>query len=169
GSLDLVKGGGIGLVISIFYILRQNMGIPYYYHRSSYSNGDLIKLTLAQEVSFLNKASIKETLERLPPGRKVIIDASKTEYIDFDVLDIIRDFFQSKEPTENIKLSLVVFKNIYNIPVAASEWEILSDLVETDEVPQRSAGNHRKLLRQLGQNGQGTKDKSEKTHKKSDG
>jgi len=152
-SLDLLKGVGIGLVISVFYLLRQNMGIPYYYHRSSYSNGDLIKLTLAQEVSFLNKASIKETLNRLPPHSKVIIDASKTGYIDFDVLDIIRDFAESKAPSEHIQLSLVGFRNIYNIPEAASERDILSDLVEADEVPKRSAGDHRKLLKQLAQDG----------------
>jgi MFS superfamily sulfate permease-like transporter len=83
----LLVGVGIGMVISIFYILRNNMRIPYYYHRSTYDGGELVKLTLSQEVSFLNKASIKETLESLPENTNVVIDASQTEYIDFDVLD----------------------------------------------------------------------------------
>ncbi len=148
-SLDLLKGVGIGLVISILFMLRQNMRIPFYYQRSSYSNGDLIKLTLAQEVSFLNKASIKQTLENLPRHSAVIIDASLTEYIDFDVLDLIRDFHDSKAPTKGIKLSLIGFRNTYKVPASVSEREVVSDLLNVDETPKRSAGNYKKLLRQL--------------------
>lgn len=146
---DLLKGVALGMVVSIFYILRHNMRVPYYYHRSSYSNGDLIKLTLAQEVSFLNKASIKQTLDNLPENSSVIIDARETEYIDFDVLDIIRDFTASQAPSKNIKVSLEGFKNSYKVPRVASEEELISELMNMDEVPKRSAGNYKKLLKQL--------------------
>lgn len=148
-SLDLLKGVGLGLLISIFYILRQNIRIPYYFQRSSFSNGELIKITLAQEVSFLNKASIKDTLNNLPNGSNVIIDASQTQYIDFDVLDLITDFSTSTAPDRNISLSLVDFKNRYNIPKTVSEREIISELVNTNEVPKRSSGSYKKLLKQL--------------------
>jgi MFS superfamily sulfate permease-like transporter len=148
-SLDLLKGVGIGLAISIFYMLRQNLRIPFFYQRSTYSNGDLIKLTLAQEVSFLNKAAIKQTLKQIPRGASVIIDASGTEYIDFDVLDIIRDFATTHAPEEGIKVSLIGFKNVYNLPEAATEREVLRPLLGMDEVPRRSAGNYRKLMKQL--------------------
>lgn len=148
-SLDLLKGVGIGLLISIFYILRQNMRVSYYYNRSSYSNGDLIKLTLAQEVSFLNKASIKDPLNKLPGNSSVIIDASSTEYIDFDVLDLIREFHETKAPEKNIKMSLVGFKNVYKVPATGDEREIISPFLEQRERPARSSGDYKKLLRQL--------------------
>jgi MFS superfamily sulfate permease-like transporter len=148
-SLDLLKGVGIGMAISVFYILRNNMRIPYYYQRSSFSNGELVKITLAQEVSFLNKASIKETLENLPHDTSVIIDASQTEYIDFDVLDLIRDFSEHKAADRNIKLSLMGFKNIYRIPTAAAEGDVVSELARTNEMPKRSSGGYKKLLKQL--------------------
>ena len=148
-SLDLLKGVGIGLAISIFYILRQNIKIPYYYQRSVYSNDDLIKLTLAQEVSFLNKASIKETLNNLPEHSNVIIDASETQYIDFDVLDLIREFYHTRAREKHIKMSLVGFKNTYKLPDAPLEHRVVTELVNRNEVPRRSAGNYRKLLHQL--------------------
>jgi len=148
-SLDLLKGVGIGLAISIFYMLRQNLRIPFFYQRSSYSNGDLIKLTLAQEVSFLNKAAIKETLKQIPEGSSVIVDASQTEYIDFDVLDVIRDFAETHAPENNIKVSLIGFKNTYKLPDAASEREVLSTMVNAGELPKRSSGGYQKLLKQL--------------------
>ena len=148
-SLDLLKGVGIGLLISIFYILRQNIRIPYYYQRSTFSEGDLIKLKLAEEVSFLNKASIKETLEQLPENSKVIIDASNTQYIDFDVLDIIREFYHTQAREKKIDMSLVGFKNVYKLPATIQERDIVSGFINKNEVPVRSAGDHRKLLAQL--------------------
>jgi len=148
-SLDLLKGVGIGLVISIFYILRQNMRVPYYFQRSTFSNGELVKLTLAQEVSFLNKASIKQTLENLPHHTSVIIDASQTEYIDFDVLDLIRDFHSTKAAERDIKMSLIGFRNVYRVPIDATENDVVSDLMGANEMPKRSAGGYRKLIKQL--------------------
>jgi MFS superfamily sulfate permease-like transporter len=145
-SLDLLKGVGIGLMISIFYILRQNARIPYYYTRSSFAKSELIKLTLAQEVSFLNKASIKETLENIPDNSTVLIDASQTEYIDFDVLDLITEFYEKKAPEKNIKMSLVGFKTHYKIPKTPSDFDIPHD---HDQVPDRSEGGYKKLLKQL--------------------
>ena len=147
--LDLLKGVGIGLVIGIFYLLRQNARIPYYYQRSIFTEGDLIKLTLAQEVSFLNKASIKETLENLPDNSNVIIDASMAQYIDFDVLDIIREFYTSRAKDKGINMSLTGFKNAYNLPAALPERLVVSPFLNREEVPIRTAGNYKKLLRQL--------------------
>lgn len=148
-SLDLLKGVGIGMVISIFYILRNNMSIPYYYKRSTFSDGELIKLTLAQEVSFLNKASIKETLDKLPENSSVIIDASHAKYIDFDVLSLIREFYNSRAIDKGIKMSLVGFKNVYMLPQAIPEYEMMKEYMNRDEVPMRSEGDHRKLINQL--------------------
>lgn len=92
------------------------MRIPYYYLRNTYSNGDIVKLTFAQEVSFLNKASIKTTLDSILPNSNLIIDASKSEYTNFDVLDIIKEFHDYNAKEKNIKVSLVGFKDIYKIP-----------------------------------------------------
>jgi len=148
-SLDLLKGVGIGIIISIFYILRQNIRIPYYYQRKVLRTDDIIRLDLAQEVSFLNKASIKETLNNLPEGSKVIIDASHTHYIDFDVLDLIRDFHGSRAKDKNITMSLVGFKNVYKLPKEAIDNGLIDLPAEEKEVVKSSAGRYTRLLAQL--------------------
>ncbi|MCD6012477.1 MAG: hypothetical protein K0Q79_2339 [Flavipsychrobacter sp.] len=148
--LDLLKGVGIGIILSIFYILRQNMRIPYYYQRSTFRHGELIKLTLAQEVTFLNKASIKETLDKLPEHTHVIIDATHTKYIDFDVLDLIKEFQAARAKEKDIRVSLTGFHNSYDLPPTVSVRELMHRFLEDDEMPHRSAGDHRKLLKQLG-------------------
>ncbi|MDE1190909.1 MAG: SulP family inorganic anion transporter [Arachidicoccus sp.] len=148
-SLDLLKGVGLGLVISIFYILRNNLRIPYYYQRSKFHTGDdVIRLRLAQELSFLNKASIKKTLAALPERSIVILDASDTEYIDYDVLEIIKEFRDTKAAEKNIRMSLIGFKNAYKIPDQMNVQEIEQHLADK-EVTEKTSGKHKKLLKQL--------------------
>lgn len=62
-ATDLLKGVGIGLAISIFYILQGNMKRAYYLSREKLDDADGIKIKLAEEVSFLNKAAIKKHLK----------------------------------------------------------------------------------------------------------
>lgn len=114
-GLDLLKGVGIGLAINIFLILRGNLKRAYNFRKEEYTDGDVIHIDLAQEVSFLNKAAIKETLKALPQNSKVIINASDTEYIAHDVIDLIREFKTINAIENNIELTLVGFKEEYNL------------------------------------------------------
>ncbi len=149
--VGLLKGVGIGMVISIFYILRNNLRVPFFYKRTVYQSGEVITLDLAQDVSFLNKASIKNTLKRLPRNSTVIIDASQAEFIDYDVLELIRDFRQNQAKHKNIKMSLLGFKNLYKLPEEVlTDPETVEEMVKRREPPiKRSAGRYKKLLRQL--------------------
>lgn len=112
---DLLKGVGIGLVVSIFYILRANLRLAYFFKKESHHQGETITMKLAQEVSFLNKAAIKQTLNHLPPNSQVVIDASETFYIDHDVLQLIRDFLLIGSKDKDIQVSLVGFKTEYQM------------------------------------------------------
>ena len=112
---DLLKGVGIGLAVGIFFILRGNMKLAYFFKKEKHHEGETIHIDLAQEVSFLNKAAIKQTLAHLPENSKVIIDAANTVYIDYDVLQLIRDFVNYSSVDRNIKVRLKNFKKAYNM------------------------------------------------------
>lgn len=112
---DLLKGVGVGLIVSIFYILKGNMKLAYRFSKDKYQEGEIIHIDLAQEVSFLNKAAIKQTLSDLPANSKVIIDAGNTVYIDFDILQLIRDFTQFGAVERKINLELINFKEEYKM------------------------------------------------------
>ena len=71
-----------------------------------------IHIILSEEVSFLNKASILQTLEDLPEHSHVIIDGSRSRYIDYDVLEVINDFKDTAR-FKNIKLELIKIKDVY--------------------------------------------------------
>jgi MFS superfamily sulfate permease-like transporter len=112
---DLLTGVGLGLAASALTILYGNMKNSYYFHKEKHHEGEIIRISLSEEVSFLNKASIKLTLEHLPANSTVIIDAEKCRYIDFDVLEIIRDFKRIQAPEKNINCVLTGFKEKYGI------------------------------------------------------
>lgn len=105
-GIDLLKGVLLGLLASIFFILRENLRKAYIFKAEEFEDGDQVRIHLAQEVSFLNKASIKESLVSIPENTKVIIDAKDTEYIDYDVLEIIEDFVQHQSKDKNIEVRL---------------------------------------------------------------
>lgn len=112
---DLLKGVGIGLVFSIFYILRANLKLAYFFKKEDYHEGEVITMKLAQEVSFLNKAAIKQTLNHLPEKSTIVIDASETFYIDHDVVELIRNFMNIGSKDKDITVKLVGFKEEYNM------------------------------------------------------
>lgn len=114
-ATDLLKGVAIGLVVSVYFILKGNMKLAYFFKKEEHQEGETIHIDLAQEVSFLNKAAIKQTLAHLPGNTKVVIDAGNTVYIDHDVLELLRDFMNFGSKDKNIKVQLRNFKSAYKM------------------------------------------------------
>jgi MFS superfamily sulfate permease-like transporter len=113
--LDLLKGVALGIMISIIFVLKGNLKRAYYFRKEEYADGDVIHIDLAQEVSFLNKAAIKQTLNHIPENSKVIIDAKDTVYIAHDILDLIHEFKTTRAADNNIKVKLKGFKKAYQL------------------------------------------------------
>jgi MFS superfamily sulfate permease-like transporter len=112
---DLLKGVAIGLVVSVFYILRANLKLAYFFKKVQHHTGEIVTMKLAQEVSFLNKAAIKQTLNQIPKNSKIIIDATDSFYIDHDVVELIKDFLEIGSKDKDIAVELIGFKNDYKI------------------------------------------------------
>ncbi|PWK74130.1 SulP family sulfate permease [Mucilaginibacter oryzae] len=112
---DLLIGVGIGMLVGVFYILRTNLRNPYFYRIEKNGSKEVIKLKLAEEVSFLNKAAIQVTLTSLPQGSEVLIDGSNSRYIDPDVLEIIHNY-KHNAYTKGIIVQLKDVKEKYDVP-----------------------------------------------------
>jgi len=114
---DLLTGICLGMVVAIVQILWNNYKIPYHFDEDRYKENKSIIIALSEDVSFLNKARILRSLNQLPNGVSVTIDASKTRSIHPDVLEIIDDFTQNAK-TRSIDVHLVgLAQNSSNDPV----------------------------------------------------
>ncbi len=85
---DLLVGIVIGIFVGLFFMVRSNF-------RSSVlmvNDNNNYLFRLRKDVSFLNKPLIKYKLESVPKNAYVIIDATRADFIDKDVIDVINEF-----------------------------------------------------------------------------
>ncbi|HYC85066.1 MAG TPA: SulP family inorganic anion transporter [Chryseosolibacter sp.] len=98
---DLLTGIFIGILVGLAFVLKSN------FHKALFSvNEDssyLIRLT--KDVSFLNKALLRNTFRSIPDGSYVIIDGARSSFIDYDILETINDFRESAA-SRNITVEL---------------------------------------------------------------
>ena len=112
---DLLKGILIGLAVSIAFILSSNLRRPLRRINEKHLGGEVLRIQLASQVSFLNRATLERTLREVPRGGHVLLDASNTDYIDPDVLDLIRDFKEEIAPAHGVQVSLRGFREKYQL------------------------------------------------------
>lgn len=95
--IDLLVGIGLGMAVAILFILYNNYKKPFLFDASKHYQDGRIHLELAEDVTFINKASIQRTLSELPDGSNVVLDARKTINMDNDVYEIIEEFIEGAE------------------------------------------------------------------------
>ena len=105
---DLLKGILVGIIVGLFFVLRSNFRTAVFI----VNDDDKYLFRLRKDVSFLNKPIIKQKLEQVPENASVLIDASRADFIDKDVIEVIEDFLlhaHLKNITVEIKKSM--YKN----------------------------------------------------------
>ncbi len=105
---DLLKGITIGILFGIFYVLRESYRNSHLHDVITMESGhEVHRISLAEEVSFFNKASILKALDAIPENSKVSIDFTKSKSISFDVIELINDFEQNAL-TKNILVEKII-------------------------------------------------------------
>lgn len=104
---DLLVGIGMGLAVGIVIILIKNYQNSHFLHIEK-KNDDIekVKMTLAEEVTFINKGAILKELEQIAPNTKLEINVKNTRFLDYDIIEILEDFLL-KAKNRNIEISLI--------------------------------------------------------------
>ncbi len=103
---DLLTGVMIGMGVGIFFILYNNYRLPFHIDSATMEPGKPLVLQLSEDVSFLNKAGILRTLNTLPKGAHVVVDASRSARLHPDVVEIIEDQI-TRGKQEDITIELI--------------------------------------------------------------
>lgn len=112
---DLLTGVLIGISSSALYILKRHHMAKFSFIIEKYLSGEVIRVDLPHQVSFLNKPSLIKMLHSLPRNSHAVLDARNTEYIDYDILEFIREFKITTMRDHHTKISLLGFKKKYDI------------------------------------------------------
>lgn len=90
---DLLIGIGIGMTIAVLTLLYRNYRNSHMVHlEREDADSKVIRLSLCEEVSFLNKNAIVNALASIPDNSTVTLDASRCYVIDNDVAETLREF-----------------------------------------------------------------------------
>jgi MFS superfamily sulfate permease-like transporter len=119
---DLLIGLGLGLGVGIVVVLIKSYQNSHFLHIEGEDVDDgIIKMTLAEEVTFFNKGSILKELDSLPENSNLELDVRKTRYLDNDILEILDDF-SHKAGLRNITIKLISERGIVKNPPSYLEF-----------------------------------------------
>ena len=157
---DLLIGVIIGLVVAISFILASNIRHPLRRFIEKQVGSEVLRIELANQVSFLNCAALNRTLGEVPRGGHVLLDARNTDYIDTDVLELIHEFERDVAPARGVKVSFLGFRDKYEFEdlvqyVDFSSRELQESVTPAQVLQILKDGNHRfrtgqRLTRDLG-------------------
>jgi carbonic anhydrase/SulP family sulfate permease len=109
---------------------------------------DVVHIELANQVSFLNRAALDRTLREVPQGGHILLDATGSDYIDPDILSLIRDFKENTGPAKGVSVSLKGFRTKYQLQddiqfVDYSTRELQEQMTPAQALDVLKAGNAR--------------------------
>jgi carbonic anhydrase/SulP family sulfate permease len=160
---DLLSGVLIGLAVSIAFILKSNLLRGFRMIEETHVGGMIHRIEFSNQATFLNRAQLADTFARFKKGDHVLIDARLSDYVDGDIISMIREFTQETAPARGIKVSLLGFKERYPLEdliqyVDVSTREVQSSLTPARVLTLLKEGNerfvsgrrlHRDLIRQV--------------------
>lgn len=108
---DLLIGVSIGLLISIFFIIRSNFQAEYRIQKHKQHETEVYYIKLNSMVTFLNKVNFKGALDKIPEYSVLTIDGSESRFIDYDILEIISEY-SNKAHDKHIELHLMGIRKV---------------------------------------------------------
>lgn len=98
---DLLIGILIGIGVALFFLIQSNFrsAVMIVHDQNKYL------LRFRKDVSFLNKPIVKDKLEAVPENAEVLIDFTRADFIDKDVIDVIDEFMHHAH-LKNIKVEI---------------------------------------------------------------
>ncbi len=98
---DLLIGILIGCAAGLFFVMHSNFKSAV----MVMNDGNKYLFRLRKDVSFLNKPVVKRKLELVPEDSAILIDATRADHIDRDVVEVIGDYMKHA-PLKNIRVQL---------------------------------------------------------------
>jgi MFS superfamily sulfate permease-like transporter len=98
---DLLIGIAIGMLVGFGFIIRSSL----HECMTLVKDGSNYLIRFYKDVSFLNKPQLKDMLDKIPAGTKLVIDGSQNVYVDHDIEELIEDFMK-QAPGKDISVEL---------------------------------------------------------------
>lgn len=90
---DLLRGVIVGLVVGLVFVLRRKT------HRSFsvLKDGTNVYIRFNKDVSFIHRGTLKDVLQAIPAGSRVVVDANDVSFVDFDIEEELQNLQESAQ------------------------------------------------------------------------
>ena len=88
---DLLKGTIVGLAIGLLFVVRRQQQNAV----TVTTQGSTTLVRFSKDMTFLQKARIKDVLRSIPSEGTVIIDRSRVDFVDDDIEELLAEFESS--------------------------------------------------------------------------
>ena len=136
-ATDLLKGVVIGMVVSAGFILWNHRRNGLRVIRENHVGGVVTRIELVGQATFLNQAALTAELERAEPGEQLLIDARMADYVDSDIIAMIREFVAEIAPVRGVHVSLLGFKDRYPLEDKVMYVDVSTRDVQASLTPAR--------------------------------
>ena len=110
--IDLLSGLLIGMGVGLGFVLKGAIQTPYKLQPEEGAGSNTFRLRLSHQVTFLNQAKLNKTLDELPSGSHVILDATATHHLDPCIETLLIGFMTTTVPEHDLKVSLRGFTDL---------------------------------------------------------
>lgn len=108
---DLLIGVGIGLLVSIYFIIQNNFRADYVITKTRVMGIETLYIRLNTNVTFLNKVNLRNSLDEVSEYSVLTIDGSACNFIDYDILEMLSEY-RLKAHDRHIELRLIGIKHV---------------------------------------------------------
>ncbi len=148
---NLLTGILIGLGVSLLFILYSNFRRPIHQVLEKHLSGNIMRIELAPQVSFFNRAALQKALFDVPAGGTILIDARNSDYIDPDILDLLADFKNVTAKAHGLEFKTMGLKEKYSrfdeqVPFADYSSRELQNSIKPGEVLDLLKAGHQRFL-----------------------
>ncbi len=105
---DILKGVGAGLMLSVFFIIRDNIKFSFDTSNEIIDGRLYYLVKLPQHLTFFNKGYLVKFFRKIEPNSTVIIDGSINKKVNHDSKEVIADFIIIA-PTKKIEVELIKY------------------------------------------------------------
>lgn len=105
-ATDLLKGIAIGMIVSVFFVLYKNYKLSHYLDVVIEDGKEKYIILLSEHLTFLNKASLTVTFDKIPANSRVVIDKRRVVHMAEDIKDVLQEFGE-RAKVESIEVEYV--------------------------------------------------------------
>ena len=148
---NLLTGILIGLGVSLLFILYSNFRRPIHQVLEKHLSGNVMRIELPPQVSFLNRAAMQKSLYSIPAGGSILVDARNADYIDPDILDLLADFNDVTAKAHGVEFKTVGLKEKYSrfdeqVPFADYSSRELQNSIKPGDVLDLLKAGHQRFM-----------------------